>query len=508
MTTHQRHIKFVVAGLLLGILMSAMDNTIVATAMGTIVAELGGTDKFVWVTSAYMVAVMAGMPIFGKLSDMYGRKRFFLFGLIVFLLGSVLCGTASNIIQLSAYRALQGIGGGALMPIAFTIVFDVFPPEKRGKMTALLGAVFGVSSVLGPLLGAYITEYIHWHWIFYINVPLGIIALAFVVQFYKETPERSKEKIDWWGAVTLVSAVVCLMFALELGGKQFAWTSWPILSLLAGFAITFTIFLFIETKVAEPILSFWMFRRRLFAASQMLALLYGASFIILTVYIPIFVMAVYGGTATNAGFVLMPMMLGSVAGSAIGGVFQTKTSFRALMFMSVISFALGMALLAGIGPETARGLVTIYMIIAGFGVGFSFSLLPTASIHNLEPQYRGSANSTNAFFRSLGMTLGIVIFGSIQSRQFTAKLSDAFGGMGQGGFPGGASFDDPREIFEPAQRVNIPPRVLQTIVESMSDSITFIFTLALIPIGICVFFVLAMGKERVEVQANKEQPNP
>lgn len=430
MITHQKNIKFVVAGLLLGILMSAMDNTIVATAMGTIIAELGGADKFVWVTSAYMVAVMAGMPIFGKLSDMYGRKNFFVFGLIVFLIGSALCGTAESIIQLSIYRAVQGIGGGALMPIAFTIVFDVFPPDRRGKMTALLGAVFGISSVLGPLLGAYITEYIHWHWIFYINIPLGVLALFFILRFYKETGQRSLQRIDWWGAITLVGAVVCLMFALELGGKQFAWSSWPIVALFSGFALAFLMFLFVETRAAEPIISFWMFKNRLFATSQALAFLYGATFIILTVFIPIFVVAVYGGSATNAGFILMPMMLGSVVGSACGGIFQTKTSFRNLMIISIISYTIGMILLTTLQPDTARGLLTLFMIIVGFGVGFSFSLLPTASIHNVEQQHRGSANSTNAFFRSLGMTLGITIFGSIQNKTFLSKLTAAFPSSG------------------------------------------------------------------------------
>src|SRR6476620_3942979 len=185
----------VIVGLLLGIFIAAIDNTIVATAMGTIVSDLGGLQKFIWVTSAYMVAEMAGMPIFGKLSDMYGRKRFFIFGLIMFLLGSALCGLAQSIVQLSIYRAIQGIGGGALLPIAFTIVFDIFPPEKRGKMTGLLGAVFGSASVFGPLLGAYITEYISWHWVFYVNVPIGLLSIFLIIRYYHESLQHTKLKI-------------------------------------------------------------------------------------------------------------------------------------------------------------------------------------------------------------------------------------------------------------------------------------------------------------------------
>src|SRR3954454_21431237 len=260
--------NLIVAGLLLAILMSAMDNTIVATAMGTIVSDLGGFDKFVWVTSAYMVAVMAGMPIFGKLSDMYGRKRFFIFGLTVFLIGSALCGIAGNIVQLSIFRAIQGIGGGALMPIAFTIIFDIFPPEKRGKMTGLLGAVFGASSVLGPLLGAYITDYISWHWVFYVNVPIGIVSIFLIVRYYHESLQHSKLKVDWLGAITLVISVVSLMFALELGGKEYAWDSTPIIGLFASFFVFFVAFFIAEFKAAEPILPLWLFKRRLFATSQ------------------------------------------------------------------------------------------------------------------------------------------------------------------------------------------------------------------------------------------------
>jgi EmrB/QacA subfamily drug resistance transporter len=492
------NLKLVVAGLLLGILMSAMDNTIVATAMGTIVSDLGGFDKFIWVTSAYMVAVMAGMPIFGKLSDMYGRKRFFIFGLVVFLFGSALCGIAQSIVQLSVYRAIQGIGGGALMPIAFTIVFDIFPPENRGKMTGLLGAVFGASSVLGPLLGAYITDYISWHWVFYVNVPIGIVSLFLIGRFYQESLQHSKQKIDWIGAITLVISVVSLMFALELGGKEYDWNSIQIISLFAGFFIFFVTFFIAELKAKEPILPLWLFKKRLFATSQFLAFLYGSTFIILTVFIPIFVQAVYGGTAKNAGLILTPMMLGSVAGSSIGGIFLTKTSFRNLMFISIVSYIVGMVCLGTMTPDTARYLLTIYMILVGFGVGFSFSLLPTASIHNLEPQFRGSANSTNAFLRSFGMTIGVTIFGTIQNNLFTDKLKDAFKGMQGGGGTTMFKMNDPRQIFEASERSKIPSFILNKIVQAMSDSITHTFMLTLIPIAIAAITIFFMGKAKVE----------
>jgi predicted MFS family arabinose efflux permease len=289
------------------------------------------------------------------------------------------------------------------------------------------------------------------------------------------------------------------MFALELGGKEYKWDSIQIISLFASFFVFFVAFFIAEVKAKEPILPFWLFKRRLFATSQILAFLYGGTFIILTVFIPIFVQAVYGGTAKNAGLILTPMMLGSVAGSSIGGIFLTKTSYRNLMFISIVSYVVGMYSLGTMTVDTARWMLTIYMILVGFGVGFSFSLLPTASIHNLEPQYRGTANSTNSFLRSFGMTLGVTIYGTIQSNVFTTKLQEAFKGM-QGG--GNFKMGDPRQIFQASERSKIPSFILDKIVHAMSDSITHTFMLTLIPIVLAAITIFFMGKARVVV-ANK-----
>ncbi|USG64553.1 MFS transporter [Brevibacillus ruminantium] len=504
MIAKESKIGFVVAGLLLGLLIASMDNTIVATAMGTIVAEMGGLDKFVWVTSAYMVATMAGMPIFGKLSDMYGRKRFYIFGLTVFLLGSILCGTASSIVQLSIYRAIQGIGGGALMPIAFTIIFDIFPPEKRGKMTGLFGAVFGTSSVFGPLLGAYITEYFGWHWIFYINVPIGLLSLFFISMHYKESLAHREQKIDWWGAITLVGAVVSLMFALELGGNKFAWNSPQIIGLLASFAVLFFLFIVVERKASDPIISFSMFKKRLFAASNAVGLLYGSAFIIATVYIPIFIQGVFGGSATSSGLLLTPMMLGSVFGSQMGGLLSTKTSFRNIMLLSALFFVPGLFLLGTLSPETSRGMVTFYMILTGFGVGFSFSVLGMAAIHNFDMRQRGSASSTNSFSRSLGMTLGITIFGIIQRNLFESRLAASLADQA-GSIPAGA-LADPRAALTPETRAQIPAAILEKITDAMASSIAHTFLWALVPAVLSVLFILMMGNERIMLPSAEGAP--
>ncbi|MEW9700469.1 MDR family MFS transporter [Paenibacillus sp. SI8] len=486
----------VIAGLLLGILMASMDNTIVSTAMGTIVGELGGLDKFVWVTSAYMVAEMAGMPIFGKLSDMYGRKKFFIFGILVFMLGSILCGTANSIIELSVYRAIQGIGGGALVPIAFTIMFDAVPVESRGKLGGLFGAVFGMSSIFGPLLGAYITEYVNWKWVFYINLPLGVIAFFFITFFYKESVEHSKQKIDWWGALTLVAAIVSLMFALELGGKQYAWDSAVILGLFAVFAVLAIIFLFVETRAAEPIISFAMFKNRLYASSNAVAIFSGAAFITASVYIPIFIQGVLGGSATNSGMVLLPMMLGSVVTATGGGVMMNKFSYRAIMIPTTFILVIGTALLTTLSPESPRWLVTIYMVIVGLGIGASFSVLSNAAIHLFDARQRGSASSTLNFLRSLGMTLGITVFGIVQSHSFTRKLTDAFAGAGQ--MPEGIQTSDPHTLLDPTKRALIPAPVVEKISSALSSSIVYTFAWTVLPAVLALVCAIAMSKEKLD----------
>ncbi|MGX4587892.1 MDR family MFS transporter [Paenibacillus chitinolyticus] len=491
-----KHLGIVIAGLLLGILMASMDNTIVSTAMGTIVGELGGLDKFVWVTSAYMVAEMAGMPIFGKLSDMYGRKRFFVFGIIVFMIGSILCGTATSIVQLSIYRAIQGIGGGALVPIAFTIMFDAVPVEQRGKLGGLFGAVFGMSSIFGPLLGAYITDYIHWEWIFYINLPLGLIALVFIAAFYKESHEHSKQKIDWLGAVTLVGAIICLMFALELGGKEYAWDSAIILGLFAGFAVLAVLFLFIETRVAEPIISFGMFKNRLYATSNATAIFSGAAFITASVYIPIFVQGVLGGSATNSGMVLLPMMLGSVVTATGGGFLMNKVSYRAIMIPTTAILVAGTLLLTTLNADSPRWLVTIYMVIVGLGIGASFSVLSNAAIHLFDARQRGSASSTLNFLRSLGMTLGITIFGIIQSHAFTRKLTESFAGQAQA--PQGLDTSDARSLLDPAKRALIPAPVLDKITQALSSSIVHTFAWTVLPAALALVCAIAMSREKLD----------
>ncbi|MGH1076937.1 MFS transporter, partial [Bacillus cereus] len=346
------------------------------------------------------------------------------------------------------------------------------------------------------------TDYISWHWVFYINLPLGILALIFITFFYKESRVHRKQKIDWFGAITLVGAVVSLMFALELGGQKYDWDSSFILSLFGGFAILIIAFIFIERKVEEPIISFEMFKQRLFGMSTIIALCYGAAFMSATVYIPLFIQGVYGGTATNSGLLLLPMMLGSVVTAQLGGFLTTKLSYRNIMIISAVIMLIGLFLLSTLTPETSRALLTVYMIIIGFGVGFSFSVLSMASIHNFGMEQRGSATSTSNFIRSLGMTLGITIFGMIQRTGFQDQLEEAFKGM-SGGM--NTKLGDSRAILSESARSQIPPQILDKIIDALSSSIVQTFMWALVPAGLAFIFIFFMGNERMVIK--KEQMN-
>ncbi|ALC83537.1 MULTISPECIES: MDR family MFS transporter [Bacillus] len=479
----------VMAALILGIFVAALDNTIVATSMGAIIGDLGGLDKYVWVTSAYLVAEMAGMPIFGKLSDMYGRKRFYMFGILLFLVGSILCGFAQSMVQLCIFRAIQGIGGSALMPIAFTIIWDVVPREMRGKMSGIFGAVFGLSSIIGPLLGSFITDYIHWRWIFHINIPIGLVALFLIIVFYNESKVHVRQNIDWLGAIFLVIFTVSLMFGLELGGDTYDWDSWQIISLLVVAAVGFAIFMLVEKSVKDPILPFELFKERLYTSSALTGMFYGAAFMVSTIYIPLYIQGVTGGTATNSGLLLLPMMVGTSVGAPIGGALANKMSYKQIMILSGIVMGIGTILLGTLEPSTPGWLLTIYMVIIGVGVGPSFSVLGMASLQKALPEQRGIASSTSNFLRSLGMTLGITIFGVIQKNNFSAGLPEDIKQNGLG--------EDSRALLSPELRSQIPENVLNQITEVLTNSITTTILWTLVPLGIAYLFILFMSKEKL-----------
>lgn len=484
-----------VIGLLLGLLLAALDQTIVSTAMPTIIKEFGDMSKFIWVFSAYLIATVTVMPIFGKLSDMYGRKLFYILGLALFMIGSALCGSATDMTQLIIYRAIQGIGGGALMPLTFTIIFDLFPPEKRGKMNGLVGAVFGISSILGPLAGAFFTDYIHWRWIFYINLPLGIIALLMLLFAYHETGQRTKAKIDWIGTLLLASSILSLMFALEMGGTEYDWNSWQIMTLFGTFAVALLLFILSQRIVKEPIIHPALFKNRMFTSSAGAAFFYGVIMIVAVSYIPLFVTSVFEGTATNAGLILTPMLLANVVSSGFGGALTTKTSFRNIMLVSIVFIFIGTILLGTIAMDTPRWMITIFMIALGLGIGASFPVLPISALEKVSAQYRGSVNSLIAFFRTIGSAIGLTVLGSIQSRYLQDQLSTIAPPQFQD------QIGDGRWLLQPEVTQYIPKDALAQMINVFADSIGYLFKWSILAGALALFFIIMMGKTRMEIPA-------
>jgi len=493
MSTNERGLKFITTGLLLGIFMVMMDVTILDTVMGAIIVDIKGIDKIAWVSSAYLCMSMAGMPIFGKLADMYGRKKFYTYGLTIFIIGSFLCSTAASMTELSIYRAIQGIGGGSLVPIALAIILEVYPPERRAMVGATLGMVFGLADVIAPLLGAYITAYLSWHWVFYINIPIGLLSFIMITFCYKESSVSAKHKLDWSGAITLVGAVVSLMLVLGLGGSKYSWSSVVIVSLFITFLVFLVVFVYIENRAKEPIIPYQLFKDKLFTISNVAKFFYGATFVMAMVYAPIFVQGVLGRSVIDAGLTMLPMTITMIISGQVGSFFMSKTNFRTIMVVSGLLFLIGTYLLSTVAPTTTFSLIIFSMALMGAGAGASFTVLGIAAIHNLNSNQYGSANSIVSFSSTLGMTMGISIFGIIQRNVFLQRLNDPSMVEDLQLFA-----VDPNAIMRPETRGYIPEQILQKIAEALSVSIADAFMWATVSAALALLCGLLMGKERLE----------
>lgn len=419
----------VMSGVILAMLLAALDQTIVSTAMPEIVRELNGLSHLSWVFTAYMLASTITVPVYGKLSDIYGRRGFYLIGIAVFLLGSILSGVAQSMTQLIIFRAIQGIGGGAMMVNSIAIIGDLFPPAERGKWQGVIGGVFGLASVAGPLLGGWLTDNASWRWAFYVNIPLGIAALSVIAATLpKIAPDVKRRIVDYAGAAFLSTGLVSLLLALVWGGSEYAWQSPVIIALLAGAAVLLSTFVFIERKAQEPILPLSLFRNKTFVVSILATFLSAAGMFGAIIYIPLYAQGVIGVSATNSGLILMPLMFGLIAASIVTGQIMSRTGrykWLAVTGMGIIT--IGMFLFSRMGIDTTNGELIRNMVIAGIGLGTTFPIFNLVVQNAFDHSKLGVVTAANQLFRSIGGTVGTAVLASLLNNRLQAQLGNLSG---------------------------------------------------------------------------------
>ena len=422
-----RRLYLTVAGLMLGLLLAALDQTIVGTAMPRVIADLQGFDQYAWVTTAYLLTSTAVVPIAGKLSDLYGRRSFLIGSAVFFVLASALCGVAQSMTQLIVFRGLQGLGGGVLMAMVFTTISAIFPPARRGRIQGIFSGVFGFASIVGPLLGGYLTDNLSWRWVFYVNLPVGLFALAVLwLGFPDIRPARTKRQIDVLGAVTLVAAVVPLLLALSWGGGEYAWGSVQIVGLLSFAILMGALFVLVESRAAEPIIPLALFQNRIVAVATLALALMAIGMFGTILFIPLFVQGVIGADATSSGTVTMPMMATMILGSIVGGQVISRTGrYKLVGLFGLTVTALGMLLLSTMGPGTGYVTVAAYMMIVGLGLGPTMPVFTLAAQNAARFDQLGVVTSLTQFSRSIGGTLGAAIFGSLLANRFGPALQAA-----------------------------------------------------------------------------------
>ena len=428
--------RLVIGAVAVTLLLASLGQTIVSTALPTIVGQLGGLDHLTWVVIAYLLSSTVVAPVYGKLGDLYGRKIVLQVAIVIFLIGSVLSAMATNMTFLTIARTVQGLGGGGLMVVAMTVVADIIPPRQRGKVQGLFGAVFGVATVIGPLLGGFIVEHFSWQWIFLINLPLGILALAVIAVALKPRAERVKHSIDYAGFVLLSGGLTAFVLATSLGGNTWPWFSVEIIGLVVASVVLIGAFIWVQSRAAEPVLPLTLFRNNTFAVTSAVGFLVGMAMFGSITFLPMYLQLAKGVSPTDSALQLVPMMVGLIGASMISGFMMTRTGrYRALPIMATFVLVIGMLLLATMQLETPSWLVAIYMFLVGVGIGPVNSVSITATQNAVSRDMVGAATAGNTLFRQIGGSIGVSVFGAIFSTGLASRLGDLLpNGGGTGSF--------------------------------------------------------------------------
>jgi EmrB/QacA subfamily drug resistance transporter len=467
-----RRVLVVASGLMLVMLLASLDQTIVSTALPTIVGDLGGLEHISWVVTAYLLAITAVTPLYGKLGDLYGRKVVLQGALVIFLIGSALCGLAQGMTELIVFRAIQGLGGGGLMVSAQAAIGDVVAPSQRGRYSGLFGAVFGVSSVAGPLIGGFLTSHVSWRAIFYVNLPLGALALVVLAATLPSVAERRKHEIDYAGTVLLALGLSALILATTLGGNTFDWASPEIVGMGLVCVLSLIALAHVEQRAAEPILPPSLFRNRVFVVCAAVSLVVGFALFGSLTYLPLFQQVVRGLSPTASGLQLIPVMGGLLFSSILSGQVISRTGhYKAWPIAGTAVAALGLWMLSSLNETTGSGVAALHMLVLGLGLGMVMQVLVLAVQNSVSYDQLGVATSGATLFRSIGGSLGTAVLGAIFSGRLSSELADKLppsgggGGVGEGG-------------INPAQIGKLPTPIHDAYISSFTDALHVVFLVA------------------------------
>ena len=469
------------AGTMLALLLAALDQTIVGTAIPRIVADLNGLDRLAWVTTAYLVTSTTMTPIAGKLGDLFGRKPFLLVGMVGFVMASALCGLSQDMTQLIVFRGIQGVFGGVLFATVFTVIGDLFPPEQRGRLSGVFGGVFGLSSIIGPTTGGFITDHWSWRWVFEVNIPVGVIAVLVVLAGLPYVRSKASWRdIDFWGAFSLAAGIVPLLIALSIT-RDYAWTSPQVSGLLAIAAAMLALFIFVESRVAQPIVPLHLFKNSVFSVSMIVGFITAFGMFGSILFTPLVFQGVLGISATNSGALITPMMFGLLGASTATGFLMRRVKYyRFLGTLGVAIVILGMWQLSQITPSVPEWRVVVDLIVVGTGIGITFPLYLTAVQTALPRQYLGVASSQIQFWRNLGGTVGSAILGAVLSNRLPEYLSTRISALG---IPPQVLQNLPKTgsanaILDPSLLARLPGPVIGAIRSALADSLHDIYVFA------------------------------
>jgi EmrB/QacA subfamily drug resistance transporter len=480
-----KEVMAILPGLMLAMMLAMLDNMIVGTAMPRIVGELNGLEYFTWVTTAYVLGTTVSTPIWGKLGDLYGRKNIFLGSIVIFLIGSALCGmagsslfggTGDGMIELIAFRALQGLGAGGLIVNVMAIIGDLVPPRERGQYQGIMAAIMSLAMIAGPLVGGFITDHLDWRWAFYVNLPLGGVALIWLILRLHLPKHRTEHRIDWLGAAVLTVGITALVLITSWGGQEhgYPWGSWQILSLAALAVVALAVFIPIEARAAEPIMPLHVFRSRNFTLISILGFLLGFAMFGALSFIPLFQQLVQGSTATNSGLLLLPMMAAAMVVSLFVGRAITKTgNYRLYPLIGGVIMAVGMWLLSLQDVNTRSWQTGVFIAVLGLGMGFLMQTTLLIAQNSVEQKDLGVASSASTFFRSIGGSFGVSLFGAIFNDRLTANLAEKLGPQA-----GNVSVGGPG--MTPEALSHLPGPVKSAVLDSLAGSIGSVFSWAVL----------------------------